>query len=55
MNKNLKIGCVLLAAGEGKRFGGKKLMVLLNGKPILEHILSVVPKDDFLLLHYCRR
>lgn len=47
MNKNLKIGCVLLAAGEGKRFGGKKLMVLLNGKPILEHILSVVPKDDF--------
>lgn len=47
MDKELKIGCVLLAAGEGKRFGGNKLMADFHGKPILEHVLAALPKDDF--------
>lgn len=47
MNNTLKIGCVLLAAGEGKRFGGNKLLAELGGIPILEHILREMPKDKF--------
>jgi len=47
MNNDLKIGCVLLAAGEGKRFGGNKLMADFNGKPILEHVLAALPKEVF--------
>ena len=43
----MKIGCVLLAAGEGKRFGGNKLMADFNGKPILEHVLIALPKEQF--------
>ncbi len=47
MNNELRMGCVLLAAGEGKRFGGNKLLAKLGDKPLLEHILTAVPKDDF--------
>lgn len=47
MDKELRIGCVLLAAGEGKRFGGNKLMADFHGKPILEHVLAALPKDVF--------
>ena len=50
MNKDIKFGCVLLAAGEGKRFGGSKLLTKLNGVPILEHILIALPLAKF---HSC--
>ena len=34
------IGCILLAAGAGARFGGGKLNALLGGRPVVEYILD---------------
>lgn len=39
----MRIGCVLLAAGAGRRFGGNKLTAELQDKPIIEYILSSLP------------
>lgn len=36
------IGAVVLAAGEGSRFGGAKQLAELTGKPLLEHVLTAV-------------
>ncbi|MEI6101990.1 MAG: nucleotidyltransferase family protein, partial [Eubacteriales bacterium] len=43
----MKIGCVLLAAGAGVRFGGDKLKACFSGKTILENILSELPAELF--------
>ncbi|MCK5130050.1 MAG: nucleotidyltransferase family protein [Clostridiales bacterium] len=43
----MKFGLILLAAGEGKRFGGIKLETILNDKPVIEYILSNIPINDF--------
>ena len=43
----MKIGLILLAAGEGRRFGGSKLENKINNKPIIEYILSNIPKECF--------
>ena len=41
--KNYKIKKILLAAGESKRFGNKnKLSEIINGKPIISHILDTL-------------
>jgi len=43
------IGAVVLAAGEGTRFGGQKQLANLDGRPLLEHALAAVaeaPVDD---------
>lgn len=34
------IGCVVLAAGAGRRFGGGKQLAPLAGRPLLEHALA---------------
>ena len=39
----LKIGCVLMAAGQGTRFGGDKLLQPLGGRPLLARTLSRLP------------
>jgi CTP:molybdopterin cytidylyltransferase MocA len=36
------IGGVVLAAGDGSRFGGAKQLAELDGRPLLEHALSAV-------------
>lgn len=36
------IGGVVLAAGEGSRFGGTKQLAELRGRPLLEHVLAAV-------------
>ena len=41
------IGCILLAAGAGARFGGGKLNALLNGRPVVEYILDSLRKAAF--------
>lgn len=35
-----RIGCVILAAGAGRRFGGDKLLAPLRGKPLLQHAVD---------------
>lgn len=35
-----RYGCVVMASGEGKRFGGNKLLADLNGKPLVCHGLD---------------
>lgn len=43
----MTIGCVVLAAGAGVRFGGSKLAAPLNGRPIIEYILESLPSRLF--------
>nr|CBT17223.1 GT-2-like glycosyltransferase [Acidianus ambivalens] len=38
----MKIGAVILAAGESKRFGKNKLLEKINGKSIIENVLENV-------------
>lgn len=35
-----KIGCVIMASGLGKRFGGNKLLCDFRGKPMIRYILD---------------
>lgn len=37
----MKIGCVLLAAGAGKRFGGGKLLYEIEGEPMIARALRL--------------
>ena len=41
--KQLKIGCVVMAAGNAERFGENKLAALVNGKPLIRLALEAVP------------
>lgn len=41
----LKIGCVVMAAGNGRRFGENKLAATLNGKPLIRYALEAVPPE----------
>ena len=43
----MKIGCVLMAAGSGSRFGCNKLAAMYKGRPLYAHALSVIPDDEF--------
>jgi CTP:molybdopterin cytidylyltransferase MocA len=36
------VGALVLAAGEGRRFGGTKQLAELDGRPLLEHVLAAV-------------
>lgn len=38
----MKVGGLVLAAGEGRRFGGTKQLAPLRGRPLLEHALAAV-------------
>lgn len=42
-----KIGCILLAAGAGARFGGGKLAALLDGRPVIEYTLDTIRAAAF--------
>ena len=38
----MTVGALILAAGEGRRFGGTKQLAELDGRPLLEHALAAV-------------
>ena len=38
----MTIGALILAAGEGRRFGGTKQLAELHGRPLLEHVLEAM-------------
>ncbi|MDP9250381.1 MAG: nucleotidyltransferase family protein [Chloroflexota bacterium] len=41
MEVPLRIGAVILAAGDSRRFGGRKQLATLEGKSLLEHVLAL--------------
>ncbi len=41
----LTVGCVVMAAGSARRFGTNKLLVPVEGKPLIERALEAVPRD----------
>ena len=41
----LSVGCVVLAAGNGERFGENKLSAVVEGKTLMERALEAVPAD----------
>lgn len=43
----MKIGCILLAAGTGLRFGSDKLLSTLIDRPLIDYILSSLPTKYF--------
>ena len=43
----MKLGCVIMAAGSGSRFGGNKLLAELAGIPLYRRALEAVPEDVF--------
>lgn len=45
--KKLKLGCVVMAAGNARRYGENKLAVVAAGKPLIVHALEAVPAEQF--------
>lgn len=43
----MKIACILMAAGNARRFGENKLAALFEGKPLVLHALEAVPASEF--------
>lgn len=46
-NRNFRIGCVIMAAGNASRFGENKLEARYRGKPLIVHALDAVPSGCF--------
>lgn len=43
-----RIGCIVLAAGEGRRFGGQKLLASVGGEPLLQRAIDAACGADVL-------
>lgn len=43
---DIKIGIILMAAGEGKRYGSNKLLDIIKGRRLFEHTLEAVKNID---------
>ena len=43
----LRIGCVVMAAGNARRFGENKLAVQVQGKALFRRALEAVPAERF--------
>ena len=46
----MKVGAVILAAGESKRFGKNKLLEKINGKAVLQHVLDNVDLERVIVV-----
>ena len=44
---SLRIGCLVMAAGNASRFGSNKLAAKVDGKMLIEHALETVPREEF--------
>ncbi len=53
MNKRSEYTAVILAGGRGNRMGGRdKGLVLLDGKPLIEHVVAAIaPQVGYLLIN----
>ena len=47
MENSLKIGCVVMAAGNSLRFGENKLTYTLQGRSLILRALEAVPPQQF--------
>lgn len=43
----LKLGCVVMAAGNARRFGNNKLAAQLDGRSLIRRTLDAIPPDVF--------
>lgn len=43
----MRIGCVVMAAGDARRFGENKLAAVFDGKPLILRALEAVPAEEF--------
>lgn len=43
----MKIGCVVMAAGDARRFGENKLAALFDGRTLIRRALEAVPAEEF--------
>ena len=39
----MKLGCVIMASGEGKRFGSNKMLADIYGEPLIARTIDSVP------------
>ena len=49
----MKIGCVVLAAGNARRFGSNKLQVQVDGESLIRRALETVPSGLVTVLVSC--
>jgi molybdenum cofactor cytidylyltransferase len=47
MGKHQKIGCVVMAAGNARRYGSNKLSAQFRGKSLIHRALEAIPADLF--------
>ena len=47
MKNELSVGCVVMAAGNARRFGDNKLAAKVDGKTLIERALDAVPSAQF--------
>ena len=43
----MRIGCVVMAAGDARRFGENKLAAVFDGRTLIRHALEAVPAEEF--------
>ena len=48
LREELKVGCLLMAAGNAERFGENKLLCAAgDGRSLIEHALDAIPRECF--------
>lgn len=48
VREELRVGCLLMAAGNAKRFGENKLLCAVwDGRSLIEHALDAIPRERF--------